>query len=124
MRIEFLYFTGCPSWKRALEDLREVMEEMGIDDEIEMVEIKTGEDVQRHRFLGSPSIRVNGRDIEERMANDTDYSMRCRVYRNGLMLEAGLQRRCSRGPWGECPHLVRIQKNRSSPPPPSQGVLP
>jgi hypothetical protein len=87
MRIEFLYFTGCPSWKRALEDLREVMEEMGIDGEIEMIEIKTEEDVQRHRFLGSPSIRVDGRDIEERMANDTDYSMRCRVYRNGLMLQ-------------------------------------
>ncbi len=87
MKIELLYFDGCPSWKRTLKDLREVMEEMGIDDEIEMIEIKTDEDVQRHRFLGSPSIRVNGRDIEERMANDTDYNMRCRVYRNDLMFQ-------------------------------------
>ncbi|MGH2349965.1 MAG: DF family (seleno)protein, partial [bacterium] len=36
------------------------------------------DDAVRHRFLGSPTIRINGRDVVEQA--DTDYAMRCRVY--------------------------------------------
>lgn len=86
MNIEFLYFDGCPSWKKAFDDLITVKENLGIETEIQMIDIKSEEDVQKYRFLGSPSIRINGQDIEEKIRDDTEYSMRCRVYRDGLML--------------------------------------
>ncbi len=78
MKIELLYFDGCPSWKNGLNNLEAALKEEGITSSVERIKVDDDEEANRLRFLGSPSFRVNGQDLwhEER---DT-YSLSCRVY--------------------------------------------
>ena len=78
MKIELLYFDGCPSWKDGLDNLKAALKEEGITVSVDMIKVDDDEEANRLRFLGSPSFRVNGQDLwyEER---DT-YSLSCRVY--------------------------------------------
>ena len=82
MNVDILFFEGCPNHRPKLEFLHEVIEDLGIDAVLNHVEIKTPEDVQRLGFLGSPTIRVNGEDIEPARKDDTDFAMSCRRYGN------------------------------------------
>lgn len=80
MRVEFLWWEGCPSWERALAELRKEMERAGLDPEgIEVVEVDTGDEAARHAFTGSPTIRVNGVDVQP--PADQAIGLTCRVYR-------------------------------------------
>ncbi|RKX30816.1 MAG: DUF2703 domain-containing protein [Candidatus Zixiibacteriota bacterium] len=87
MKIEFLYFDGCPNHETALTNLKEVLSETGLKEEIDIINIENPEDVTKHRFLGSPSIRINGKDLEVTEDESTQYSMRCRRYKNGDVME-------------------------------------
>jgi len=87
MKIEFLYFDGCPNHETALTNLKEVLSEAGMKDEIEIINIEKPEHVIKHRFLGSPSIRINDKDLEIIEDEFTEYSMRCRRYKNGERIE-------------------------------------
>ena len=78
MKIELLYFEGCPSYRIAEDQLREVLAEAQVSDPIEMIDIETETDAQKWRFLGSPTIRFDGVDPFEH--GETDYGMECRVY--------------------------------------------
>lgn len=80
MKIEFLYFPDCPSHERALQLLQEVLEEEGVSDPIQIYCVETEEQVQLHRFVGSPTIRINGQDIDPRLAPATPYRLTCRLY--------------------------------------------
>ena len=64
MRVSFLYYEDCPSYDLALERLREVMDEEGIPGEVEVVKVETEEQARELRFVGSPTIRVDGQDID------------------------------------------------------------
>jgi hypothetical protein len=79
-KIEFLYWEDCPSHAQALEVLREVMAEMGIESAIERIEVLTDEDAARLQFPGSPTIRVGGRDIDPAGAAQMGTALTCRVY--------------------------------------------
>jgi hypothetical protein len=80
-RVEFLWWSGCPSWERAIADLREAMDELGLDAAaIEMREIRTEEDAARESFAGSPTIRVDGTDVAGPV-EAADSPLTCRVYR-------------------------------------------
>lgn len=78
MKIELLYFDGCPSWQGGLKNIKAAlhMEELNIP--VELIQIIDDDDATRKKFLGSPSFRIDGVDLwdEER---DT-YSLSCRVY--------------------------------------------
>ena len=78
MKIELLYFDGCPSWKTGLKNLRSALEEEGLTAPIDVIEVKDNEQANRLKFLGSPHFRVDGQDLwsEER----ENYSLSCRVY--------------------------------------------
>lgn len=78
MKIEFYYFDGCPSHEPAYENLKEVLIEKGIETEIETIKVKSQEDAERLNFQGSPSIRINGKDIE---GKEERYSYSCRVFK-------------------------------------------
>lgn len=79
VHVELLWWEGCPSQPRALSDLRAAMAELGLDpDTIEVRQIKTESDAQREVFIGSPTIRVNGVDVNP--AEDEPYGLNCRVY--------------------------------------------
>ncbi len=79
MRVSFLYYEDCPSHDLALERLREVMAEEGISSEVEIVKVETEEQARRLGFVGSPTIRIDGRDIDP--PTDPRFALTCRVYR-------------------------------------------
>ena len=76
-KIEFLYFEGCPSYKPALDYLKEIIEDEKIDTNLEMVCVDSPDEAQKVGFQGSPSIKINGIDLEDK--ND-GYSFNCRLY--------------------------------------------
>ena len=81
MRIEVLYFDGCPNYEALLPRLREILARTGVSAEIDLRRIANDEAAQRERFLGSPTLRINGRDIEPEAERRTDYGLKCRLYR-------------------------------------------
>ena len=79
MTIELLFWEGCPSHPKALADLREAMVEAGLDPCTVLVrEIRDHAEAERERFVGSPTIRVDGDDIVP--AEGEPYSLSCRIY--------------------------------------------
>ena len=80
MKITFLYYEECPSHDVALGRLRQVMSEEGVQAEIEIIKVETDEEAQRLHFVGSPTILINGRDIDP-PPPDTYYALTCRAYR-------------------------------------------
>ncbi|HEX3693251.1 MAG TPA: hypothetical protein VHU13_07895 [Solirubrobacteraceae bacterium] len=79
MHVELLWWSGCPSHPKALADLRAAMVELGLDPEtIELREIASDADASDERFLGSPTIRVDGLDVNP--TDDEHYGLTCRVY--------------------------------------------
>jgi len=79
MRVEFLYWDGCPSHPQALRELRAAMSELGIDPEAVAVrEVDSDDAAGAERFTGSPTIRVDGADVQE--PGDEPTGLTCRVY--------------------------------------------
>jgi hypothetical protein len=79
MRIEVLVFEGCPNAEVAVRLVRDVATETGVDPEIEIVRINDLNEAQAHRFLGSPSIRIDGADVEPG-ADQRPPNYGCRIY--------------------------------------------
>jgi hypothetical protein len=79
--VEVLYFEGCPNTERARALLERVSDELGVRPEIRMIEIADADEAQRTGFLGSPSIRVDGRDVEPGATERGGASFACRIYR-------------------------------------------
>ena len=78
--VELLWWEGCPSWDRALAMLREEMGAHGLDpDSVEVREVRTEADADRAAFVGSPTIRIDGRDVQA--PADEPVGLTCRVYR-------------------------------------------
>ncbi|HIF72939.1 MAG TPA: DUF2703 domain-containing protein [Dehalococcoidia bacterium] len=80
MKLELLWFDGCPNHHVADQLLQETLKELGIDEQIELVEVPDLETGVRTKFAGSPSIRINGIDIDPTFEDTGDYTPRCRVY--------------------------------------------
>jgi hypothetical protein len=79
-RVELLWWRGCPSWGRARELLREEMAALGMDPgAVEVREVVTEADAERERFAGSPTIRVEGRDVQP--PGEEPAGLTCRIYR-------------------------------------------
>lgn len=81
--VELLYSTACPNSQEALKQVREVMTEEGITSELRITCVQTDEDAQKVRFLGSPTVRVDGRDVELEAEDRHDYALQCRLYTDG-----------------------------------------
>ncbi len=81
--IEVLYFEGCPSVRQLLPRLRAIVAQHGRDpDAIRLHTIETPEAAQAERFLGSPSLRIDGHDVDPTAAARDDYGLKCRIYRS------------------------------------------
>ena len=79
MRVEVLYFDGCPTYMSATRNVSEVLSERGMDAEVEMVAVNSDEDAERRRFPGSPTIRVDGRDLFP-VSERGIWALGCRTY--------------------------------------------
>jgi hypothetical protein len=79
MKAQVLYFDGCPTYKFAEKALRDVLAEKGMEADVELVAVNSSEEAQRLRFPGSPTIRVDGRDLFPAPERE-DWRLGCRVY--------------------------------------------
>jgi hypothetical protein len=80
VRIEFRYWEGCPSHPEAMELLEQVLQERGIEAEVVVRHIGTQQEAEELRFPGSPTILVDGRDVDPEGATARP-ALNCRIYR-------------------------------------------
>ncbi len=81
MNVEILYFEGCPSFATLLPRVREIVAESGGDpDAIELRTVETFDVAQETRFLGSPTVRIDGVDIDPGAGGRDDFGLKCRIY--------------------------------------------
>jgi len=79
MRVEVLYFDGCPTYRVAEETLRGVLDQEDAEAEVELVAVNTDEEAKRLLFPGSPTIRVDGEDLFS-VPDRAGYALGCRMY--------------------------------------------
>ncbi len=79
MNVEVLYFEGCPTYVAAMETLRDVLSELGVDADVELVAVNTDEEAKQLQFPGSPTIRVEGRDLFP-VPQPSVWALGCRTY--------------------------------------------
>lgn len=87
MTIEVLYLEGCPNYLPAVERLGNVLRQEGLWNEVLEIKVQDELDAKVLNFLGSPTIRVNGRDIEVDARNTSETGFACRRYSGGLPSE-------------------------------------
>jgi hypothetical protein len=87
MKIEVLYFEGCPNHRIAVDRVTEVMREMGIDTYVAEVNVLDEASARDIGFLGSPTIRINDIDVEPAARSSRNYGMLCRIYAVGQKRE-------------------------------------
>jgi hypothetical protein len=80
MKVELLWWEGCPSHPEALEQLDGVLREEGVEAQVELVEVESDEQARAQRFPGSPTIRLDGVDAIPAQPGEP-FSLTCRVYR-------------------------------------------
>lgn len=80
MTVEVLYFDGCPSHEALLARLPQLMARAGVDAPITLTAVQSVEAAHRERFLGSPTVRIDGQDVEAAASRRTDYGLKCRLY--------------------------------------------
>ena len=81
MKVELLWWEGCPSTPEAMQELKRVLREEGLDPEaVELVEVESDEQAERERFPGSPTIRIDGEDAVP-PGDGNPVGLSCRVYR-------------------------------------------
>jgi hypothetical protein len=85
--IEILSRDDCEARGMAVNVVQRILDETGIAAHLEVVDITDDVDAEERRVPGSPTIRVDGRDVEPGANKWTDYSIGDRVYRG----ERGLQ---------------------------------
>jgi hypothetical protein len=81
--VELLWWDGCPSTERALDELRSALGDVGLPEaEVRMREIRTDADAEEVEFRGSPTILIDGADVlggGDR--GEEPIGLSCRIYR-------------------------------------------
>lgn len=84
MKIDVLYFEDCPNHLPTLERINEILSEEGCEVEVTEVLVPDARTAQSAKFLGSPTVRVNGIDIEPAALDRQDFGLMCRRYSGGI----------------------------------------
>jgi len=80
MRIEILYIEGCPNRQSAVARVQEVLREENISAELLEASVSQESTARELHFPASPTIRVNGLDVEPEVRTSREYGIRCRTY--------------------------------------------
>jgi len=79
VKVELLWFSGCPNWQETEGRLRQALTLAEVDAQVALVEVTSPEDAERLRFRGSPTVLVDGGDP---FAEESDpVGLSCRVFR-------------------------------------------
>jgi hypothetical protein len=81
VKVEVLFVDGCPNHEALLPHLRGLLTAAGASDtDIELLRIEDAEAAERERFLGSPTVRIDGLDVEPGADARTDFGLKCRLF--------------------------------------------
>jgi hypothetical protein len=80
MKVEILYFCGCPNHPPAVSQLQEVLRQEGMTAEVVEIEVSDAATANLTGFLGSPAIRIDGRDVELAARDAQAFGLMCRTY--------------------------------------------
>lgn len=78
--VEILFFDACPNLDEAVRRARAAIVSTGVEAEVHLVPVEDDDQAVRRRFFGSPTVRVDGIDVEPGAATRTDYALQCRMY--------------------------------------------
>jgi hypothetical protein len=70
----------CPNFPAALALVQRVLAELGLDTEVRTAMITDQAAAERARLVGSPTVRVNGRDVDPEGELSAEYTLECRLY--------------------------------------------
>ena len=87
-QVEILYFEGCPNHEATQALVERVAAELRVDPEVELVRVPDADAAAELHFLGSPTVRVDGRDVEPGAEERREFVFSCRVYRRERGLTA------------------------------------
>jgi hypothetical protein len=79
-RVEVLFIADCPNYTAARALLERLAGELHVEPDIRLIEVRDPDDAQALCFLGSPTIRVGGLDVEPGAARRGDFGLACRTY--------------------------------------------
>jgi hypothetical protein len=79
-RVEVLLFGGCPNGEAALERARAAIREANVAANLTVVRVESDDEATRLRFLGSPTVRVDGVDVDPGAGGRDQFCLQCRVY--------------------------------------------
>jgi hypothetical protein len=83
VKIEVMYVRDCPNHGAALERLREVLSREEFQAYVQEVLVRDGAMAQSLSFPGSPTIRVDGHDVEPQSDHSGGFGVMCRLYSDG-----------------------------------------
>lgn len=97
--VEIFFFAGCPNYDGVADAVRDVARESGVAVDVTKVEVHDGAEACRLRFLGSPTVRIDGLDVEPGARASTEFGLACRTYgASGVLLRELLVRALSETP--------------------------
>jgi hypothetical protein len=79
-KVDVLFFEGCPNLELALERVRKAIQDADVPADLRIVRVESEDDAKRQRFLGSPTVRVDGVDVERSACDRDDFGLQCRLY--------------------------------------------
>ncbi len=80
VKISIYYIEGCPGVSAVTDNIKEIIAEEAVNAEINLICIETPEEAGRLQFTGSPTVRINGRDVDSNMKTIKNYGLRSRHY--------------------------------------------
>jgi hypothetical protein len=80
MRVEVLYVSECPAHPAAVKLVKDVLATEGVATDIHEVLVRDERMAGELKFVGSPSIRINGRDVEVESRTANNFALSCRLY--------------------------------------------
>jgi hypothetical protein len=80
MKVEIFYFSGCPNHVPAVARVRDVLMQEAADADVVEVEVCDAVTARNIGFLGSPTIRINGQDVEVQARDAANVGLTCRTY--------------------------------------------
>lgn len=78
--VELFFFAGCPHHAAFLPHLQQLLNSHDIPSPVQLIEVTDDEQAHQTRFLGSPSLRINGVDVEPGADSRASYGLQCRIY--------------------------------------------
>jgi len=80
VKIDVLYVADCPTHPAAVKLIKQVLAAEGVEAEIHEVLVRDDGMANELGFCGSPTIRIDGRDVAGESQDARSFALSCRLY--------------------------------------------